>query len=67
MKLIDVYKNIPVGELGDDTYLRVAEPHRCCCCGELTEFVEINYQAYFCSTECEDKMTVGYVPMQQTK
>jgi hypothetical protein len=28
----------------------------CCICGFLTHFVEINYQGYFCSSECVDKM-----------
>lgn len=24
----------------------------CCMCGRLTEYIEINYQDYFCSEEC---------------
>lgn len=32
----------------------------CCCecavCGLLTEYVEINYEAFFCSEECVSKM-----------
>ena len=30
---------------------RIARP--CWCCGEPTEFVEINYEAPLCSEECE--------------
>ena len=27
-------------------------PHRCCVCGKLTNYIEINYEAPFCSEEC---------------
>jgi hypothetical protein len=35
-------------------YSNVVEP--CSICGFPTHFVEINYQGYFCSSECVDKM-----------
>ena len=28
----------------------------CCICGKLTEYIDICYEAYFCSTECQNKM-----------
>lgn len=34
---------------------RTAEP--CSVCGELTDYVEINYEGYFCSEECENEFT----------
>lgn len=53
MKFDERYKDVPVMEFGDDTYLRCPEAHPCCVCGELTHFCEINYEGYFCSEECE--------------
>lgn len=53
MKYDEKYKTIPIMELGDNTYLRCAEPHPCCVCGDMTYFCEINYEGYFCSEECE--------------
>lgn len=36
-------------------YLRGRKIGKCSVCGEPTQFIEINYQGYFCSTECLDK------------
>lgn len=30
--------------------------HKCCVCGKPTQFIEINYQAPFCSDECVAEM-----------
>lgn len=30
--------------------------HKCCICGKPTQFIEINYQAPFCSDECIAEM-----------
>lgn len=57
MKFDKKYKNIPVMELGDDTYLRTKRKYACCVCGQPTHFVEINYEAPFCSEECERAFT----------
>lgn len=35
-----------------DGIMRGTSKEACCVCGRLTEFVEINYEAYFCSEEC---------------
>lgn len=51
------YKDVPVMELGDNTYLRCREALPCCVCGEPTHFCEIYYEARFCSEECERKFT----------
>ena len=32
--------------------------HKCCICGKFTNFIEINYQAPFCSDECVSKMDI---------
>ena len=30
--------------------------HKCCICGKPTRYIEINYQAPFCSDECISEM-----------
>lgn len=42
---------VPVEE-ERDCIIRLLSPGRCCVCGRPTEFVEINYEDYFCSEEC---------------
>lgn len=37
---------------------RTSEP--CHMCGELTEYIEANYEAYFCSEECVKEMDDRY-------
>ena len=32
--------------------IRAKEKGYCCVCGRPTEYVEINYEGYFCSDEC---------------
>ena len=54
MKYDEKYKDVPIMELGDNTYLRCKEAHPCCVCGEPTHCCEINYEGYFCSEECEN-------------
>lgn len=40
-------------EVSDENIMRaVGHAYPCTVCGELTEFVEINYEAPFCSDEC---------------
>ena len=36
--------------------IRARYTGRCCVCGERTKYIEINYEAYFCSEECLRKM-----------
>ena len=49
--------NIKYGHLKplevQDNILRGAHAGPCWHCGEMTEFIEINYEAYLCSDECE--------------
>lgn len=55
------YREVPIMELGDDTYLRCEDAKPCCVCGKPTHFCEINYEAYFCSDECERAFTDSIV------
>ena len=59
MKFTEKYKDVPVMELGDNTYLRSPTEHQCCVCGSPTPFIEINYEAPFCSEECERTFYFG--------
>lgn len=36
----------------------VSSPKPCCICKRMTPFIEINYEAYLCSEECEHEMDV---------
>lgn len=54
MRFEEKYQAVPVGELGDDTYLRTDIPGECCVCGRPCYFAEINYEAFLCSEECEN-------------
>lgn len=56
MKYIDKFPNMKYIDDIFDGMLRGQRPHPCIICGELTEFVEINYEAHFCSEECVAKM-----------
>lgn len=34
--------------------------YKCSVCGEITSYVEINYEGYFCSEECLEKFDKKY-------
>lgn len=55
MKFIEKYPSMKaVAEVKDCIMRGGTSP--CAICGDLTEFVEINYEAHICSDECLDKM-----------
>lgn len=56
MKYSDKFPNMKYIDDVCDGMLRGQRQQPCVICGELTEFVEINYEAYFCSEECVAKM-----------
>ena len=56
MKYSDKFPNMKYIDDVCDGMLRGQRPQPCVICGELTEFVEINYEAHFCSEECVAKM-----------
>lgn len=51
MNFTDQYWFLAVGDAADDL-LKGAEVGKCFVCGKPTQFVEINYEEYFCSSEC---------------
>ena len=53
MKFSEKYPNLKHLEDTREGIMRVnGLPHRCCVCGKLTNYIEINYEAPFCSEEC---------------
>lgn len=56
MKYIDKFPNMKYIDDICDGMLRGQRSQPCIICGCLTEFVEINYEAHFCSEECVAKM-----------
>lgn len=42
-------------------YLKVKTLSSCCQCGELTNWLEINFEAPICSEECDNKAWKEYI------
>lgn len=60
MKFKDKYPNmLPVHE-EHEMIIRGSKEIPCHQCGELTEYIEINYQGALCSEECLDEMDDEY-------
>lgn len=59
MKYIDLYPNLePIFEEANDPYANVilgSEDKPCHSCKDLTKYVDIDYEAHFCSQECLKK------------
>lgn len=55
MKFERKYPNMEPGE-EKDCILKSNVLSQCEICGDLTEFIEINYEAHFCSDECVSEM-----------
>lgn len=43
----------------DDSYFIAKEEGKCAVCGKPTHRVEMNYETYICSDECEEKFIEG--------
>lgn len=55
MKYIEKFPNmVPIFEERENV-IRTNRAFPCCVCGCLCDYVEINYEAYFCSEECVQK------------
>lgn len=48
------YPNAKLGEEVENGVMCGYKADNCAQCGRLTDFVEMNYQAHFCSGECID-------------
>jgi len=51
MRFSDKYYFLRKGETAGNI-LRARRICKCCVCGKDTPFVEMNYEAFFCSTDC---------------
>lgn len=56
MKYIDKFPDMECVVDERENVIRGVLKKPCCVCGEATEFVEINYEARFCSEECLAQM-----------
>lgn len=52
MKFSEKYPNAKPGQEVETGVLYGSQSDNCANCGWLTNFVELNYQAHFCSDEC---------------
>lgn len=55
MKFKRKYPNLQFNEEADGI-LKGRHIAACEVCGELTDYIEMNYEAYFCSDECVKEM-----------
>lgn len=49
------YPNAKPGEEVETGLMRGYKSDSCTQCGRMTDFVEMNYEAHFCSSECIEK------------
>lgn len=56
MKYVDKFPDMKYIDEERDGVIRGRTQRPCCVCGWETEFVEINYEAPFCSEECVAEM-----------
>lgn len=52
MKFADKYLDMNTVDDEEEGMIRAKTPEPCCQCGTQTMFVDINYEAFFCSEEC---------------
>jgi len=57
----DKYPDAKIGEEIAPCLIVVEKPRRCFMCDNSTRFVEIDFQTYFCSEECLNKMMDNYI------
>ena len=62
MKFIDKYPNmIPIKDEAPNGIIRGNEVRPCAVCGELTEYIDIDFECHICSDECQDQMCLDYI------
>ena len=60
MKFTDKYSDMkPIDDVCNGI-MRGTEMKPCLICNDPTEYIEINYEAHFCSEECVKKMDATY-------
>ena len=62
MKFIDKYPNMkPIIDEAPNGIIRGYEKKPCWNCGELTEYIDINFEAHLCSEECQRQKNLEYI------
>lgn len=62
MQFEEKYKDLAPGELSDNgCYITSDHSDKCSYCGRMCSFIEINYEAFFCSDECEQAFCDAYL------
>ena len=62
MKFSEKYPNMcPIIDEAPNGIIRVHEKQPCWNCGALTDYVDINYEAYLCSDECQQQKDSEYI------
>ena len=57
MKYADQYPNAEPLEMVSMSIMRGRKCDNCCHCGRLTNFIDIDFEAYVCSEECDEALT----------
>ena len=55
MLFSEKYPNANSSVIYKCNYIYTSKPGKCCMCGRLTHFIEINAEDFFCSEECDEK------------
>lgn len=53
MKYSERYKDLQVNEITDAIIMRSDHCEPCACCGEMTDYVDVCFEVYVCSDECQ--------------
>jgi len=61
MKYIDKYNNLKNMEVVGQHLLYTDKSRICRCCGDITNFTDIGFEAPFCSEECYNETADGYL------
>ncbi len=54
MKYSQKYPNAEPLQMVDATIMCGRKADNCACCGEMTNFIDIDFEANICSEECEE-------------
>ena len=62
MKFSEKYPNMrPIVDEAPNGIIRGYEKKPCWNCGELTEYIDIDFEAHLCSEECQRQKNLEYI------
>ncbi len=62
MKFSEKYPNMkPIVDEAPNSIIRGYKKKPCWNCGELTEYIDINFEAHLCSEECQAQKDLEYI------